>query len=170
MSEWKELEKEYRHYKKELEVRKAKLTEDDPEYKIYVGMINDMDYAIRWLVNGYEPDSYTKSIRKKGGYEGRRNYYADIDRLSTKDVIPIFSDHTKKEKQLTDTNKKHIQRFLSTLTDKQLNAFVQSAAYNRSFGEIASEMGVSKNTVVTHIEAARKKATDFQRQLKRGVQ
>lgn len=170
MSEWKELEKEYRHYKKELEVRKAKLTEDDPEYKIYAGMIKDMDYAIRWLVNGYEPDSYTKSIRKKGGYTNRRNYYADISWFSTKDIIPIFSDQTEKERQLSDTDKKYIQSFLLTLTDKQLNAFIQSAAYNRSFGEIASEMGVSKNTVVTQIEAARKKATDFQRQLKRGVQ
>lgn len=167
----KQLIKEYGHNKKELELQQTKLTEDDPDQKVYSSMISEMKYAIKWLKQGYEPRIYSKSIynkklMEKGLEVKNRKEVIFTDDNNWLGQIAIHHDVIEgideiEEKTLTRDEMKAITTALSILTERQLNCFILHEANMLPMDQIAKEIGVTKATVQTHIEAARKRISEF---------
>jgi len=181
MNEWGELIKEYKIHRRQLKKQKDCLPADDPQHKIYSSMINEMTYAIDWMRQGHEPRIYSKAIYNKKlldkGQEVRErpiHQYMDDENWIPKkeaahyDVIEGVNDVEERQLSIDDMNL--IQTFLTTLSEKQMECFVLNTSYNRSFGQIAVELGISKCTVQEHIELARKKVAQFRQQTERVAQ
>ena len=157
-----DLLKEYRATYKRLKTERAALHEDDPEQKIYAGMLSDLELAIEWMRKGFNPEETRKGIHKRVnkryGYD-KRKVNTDIKWFGVNDEVPSLhepgTNHL--ERTLSDDDRRVIMFALQQMTPMQRNCYMLHYGYIQTFESIGKELGITKGTVQRHIEAARKK-------------
>lgn len=157
-----DLLKEYRATHKRLKAERAALHEDDPEQKIYAGMLSDLELAIEWMRKGFNPKETRKGIHKstnkRYGYD-KRKVNMDLNWLGVNDEVPSLrepgTNHL--ERTLSDDDKRVIMFALQQMTPIQRNCYMLYYGYIQTYEAIGKELGITKSTVQKHIEAAHKK-------------
>lgn len=138
--------------KKALEVYKDKIRDrvgqaelfrgvDQPEVSIVSSMISELDYAVSWMQRYMGQQRIPKPTR--------------IDRklFPSLDIEP--------EKRLTEERREKMIELLSALSKREQQCLLLHTAYGLSFAAIGKELGVSKTTVQTLIERAKRKIGKF---------
>lgn len=139
---------EYKKAKKSMERDKAKM--DDPlKIEIANQIISDMDYAIRWMKTGEQPDAYSRAVESKSAYS--RRALLDLELFPCLDITPTA------DRIITDNRKRAVMQVIQHLTERQLTCFLLHTAHMRSMQEIADELGIAKSTVQEHLDNAEKK-------------
>lgn len=156
MESWADqLIKEYTVGRKDLLRRVDRLDKDHPEYpnelRVLNSMISDMEFAIKWLKEGRQPDTF-RGIDKKSIYQKRH--------LESMDIIPdITSQLNINDRQLylSDYQKNMLIDILSSLSARERECYLLHTTQDKSMEEIAEVIGVRKRTVQQYIERAREK-------------
>ncbi|QSB12063.1 hypothetical protein JTI58_10850 [Lysinibacillus fusiformis] len=157
-----DLLKEYRETRKRLKAERAALHEDDPEQKIYTGMISDLELAIEWMSKGFNPNETRKGIhksaKKRYGYD-KRKVNMDLRWFGVNDEMPSLRepDINQLERTLADDDKRAIMFVLQHMAPMQRTCYMLHYGYLQPYESIGKELGITKSTVQRHIEAARKK-------------
>lgn len=157
-----DLLKEYRATHKRLKAERAALHEDDPEQKIYAGILSDLELAIEWMRKGFNPKETRKGIHKstnkRYGYD-KRKVNMDLNWFGVNDEVPSLrepgTNHL--ERTLSDDDKRVIMFALQQMTPMQRNCYMLHYGYIQTYEAISKELGITKSTVQKHIEAAQKK-------------
>lgn len=131
-----------------MERDKAKM--DDPiKIEIANQIITDMDYSIRWMKTGEQPDVYSKAVETKSAYT--RRVLLDMNMFPCLDFTP------KQNRELSDSRKRAVMHVIQNLTERQLVCYLLKNAHMRSLQEIAEELNLAKSTVQEHLDNAEKK-------------
>lgn len=131
-----------------MERDKAKM--DDPlKIEIANQIIADMDYAIRWMKTGEQPDAYSRAVESKSAYS--RRALLDLEIFPCLDITPTA------DRVISDSRKRAVMQVIQHLTERQLTCFLLHTAHMRSMQEIADELGIAKSTVQEHLDNAEKK-------------
>lgn len=131
-----------------MERDKAKM--DDPlKIEIANQIIADMDYAIRWMKTGEQPDAYSRAVESKSAYS--RRALLDLEIFPCLDITPTA------DRIISDNRKRAVMQVIQHLTERQLTCFLLHTAHMRSMQEIADELGIAKSTVQEHLDNAEKK-------------
>lgn len=131
-----------------MERDKAKM--DDPlKIEIANQIIADMDYAIRWMKTGEQPDAYSRAVESKSAYS--RRALLDLEIFPCLDITPTA------DRVISDNRKRAVMQVIQHLTERQLTCFLLHTAHMRSMQEIADELGIAKSTVQEHLDNAEKK-------------
>ncbi|UED81940.1 helix-turn-helix domain-containing protein [Lysinibacillus sp. CD3-6] len=139
---------QYKKAKKSMERDKAKM--DDPlKIEIANQIIADMDYAIRWMKTGEQPDAYSRAVESKSAYS--RRALLDLEIFPCLDITPTA------DRIISDNRKRAVMQVIQHLTERQLTCFLLHTAHMRSMQEIADELGIAKSTVQEHLDNAEKK-------------
>lgn len=151
MNNWVDkLVNEYEEGRKELRRMKNKLgnSELDRLDKTQINsMINDMTYAIEWMLIGKRPGNL-RGIEKRSAYQ--RRVLLDMDLFPSWDLEP-------KRKELTEEQKKLIVNILLCLSHRERQCYLLHMAEGWSLQEIADELKISKSTVQKYVERAKNK-------------
>ncbi|WP_346216375.1 sigma-70 family RNA polymerase sigma factor [Caldifermentibacillus hisashii] len=151
MSNWVDkLINEYEEGRKELRRMKNKLgnSELDRLDKTQINsMINDMTYAIDWMIIGKRPGNL-RGIEKRSAYQ--RRVLLDMDLFPSWDLEP-------KRKELTEEQRKLIVNILLCLSHRERQCYLLHMAEGWSLQEIADELKLSKSTVQKYVERAKNK-------------
>ncbi|MGE7839592.1 sigma factor-like helix-turn-helix DNA-binding protein [Lysinibacillus sp. NPDC093712] len=131
-----------------MERDKAKM---DGPLKIEIAnqIIADMDYAIRWMKTGEQPDAYSRAVESKSAYS--RRALLDLEIFPCLDITPTA------DRIISDNRKRAVMQVIQHLTERQLTCFLLHTAHMRSMQEIADELGIAKSTVQEHLDNAEKK-------------
>lgn len=148
----------YRRVKSE----KASLPDDDPDQKIYAGMLSDLELAIEWMRKGFNPKESRKGIHKSSnkryGYD-KRKVNMDLKWFGINDEMPSLrepgTNHL--ERTLSDEDKRSIMFVLQHMAPMQRTCYMLHYGYLQPYEAIGKELGIAKSTVQKHIEAAREK-------------
>lgn len=147
-----ELILEYKRALKDTKRRYEQLEETDPNRKIFSAMINDLEYVVKWLSSGRQPEA-KRAIDRRSVYQ--RTVFASpevLEALANQHNFPKESPRT-----VSEEDKRLIEYALSTLTQKQKEMYLSHVADGNSLDKIASLMGVSKGTVQKTVDRAKKK-------------
>jgi RNA polymerase sigma factor (sigma-70 family) len=127
-----------------------RIRQEHKDTKIKEGMITDLNVAINQMHTGREAGS-KKGVHRKRAY--------DIDKIIDPLYIQMYHSPTnsRSSSTLSDYQKWQISDALSRLSEKERECYVMSAGDCLSFADIANHLGISKGTVQTHVERARKK-------------
>lgn len=160
MSNWvDELIASYTAHRKTLSEMKRNLNpenlKDANDEKVINGMIRDMSETIEWLETGRDP-VYQKGVHVNSIYHVTT--YADMD------LIP---DIVEQLEEKDDINERHLfmtrdekiimSEIINSLSLRERQCYFLHVGHGKSLGEIATEIGVSKSTVQTHINRAKAK-------------
>lgn len=127
-------------------------TEQDQETKSILNkMVDSMSFVIEWIETGRQPDTY-RGIDKRSVYQ--RRYLVDMNMFPTLEIEPDNRELTNEEKEI-------ITDILCLLSVRERECFLLSGAYQRTQEEIGEELGISRNTVKTNIERARRKINEY---------
>ena len=157
-----DLLKEYRATYKRLKAERAALHEDDPEQKIYAGMLSELELAIEWMRKGFNPKETRKGIHKSAnkryGYD-KRKVNLDLKWFGVTDEVPSLREPgiNHLERTLSDDDKRAIMFVLQHMAPMQRTCYMLHYGYLQPYEAIGKELGIAKSTVQKHIEAARKK-------------
>ena len=139
---------QYKKAKKSMERDKVKM-EDPMKVEIANQIIADMDYSIRWMRTGEQPDVYSKAVESKSAYS--RRALLDLEIFPCLDITPTA------QRDISDSRKRAVMQVIQHLTERQLTCFLLHTAHMRSMQEIAEELGIAKSTVQEHMDNAEKK-------------
>ncbi|MCM3110668.1 sigma-70 family RNA polymerase sigma factor [Lederbergia lenta] len=147
---------EYTLGKRQLNKMRGNLDRNDPlaqkDLTAINSMMDDMSYTIEWLETGRQPGTF-RGVDKRLAYQRKA--------LESMDVIPDITDQLDdiNEKQLYMTSEEKIilADIFASFSLRERQCYVLHAAQGMSWTEIATELGVSKSTVQTHITRARNK-------------
>ncbi|MEY9976574.1 sigma factor-like helix-turn-helix DNA-binding protein [Lysinibacillus sp. RC79] len=139
---------QYKKAKKSMERDKSKM--DDPlKVEIANQIIADMDYSIRWMKTGEQPDVYSKAVETKSAYS--RRALLDLEIFPCLDIAPTT------HRTISESRKRAVMQVIQHLTERQLTCYLLHTAHMRSMQEIAEELGIAKSTVQEHLDKAEKK-------------
>ncbi|MDR4197940.1 sigma factor-like helix-turn-helix DNA-binding protein [Bacillus altitudinis] len=147
-----ELILEYKRALKDTKRRYEQLDETDPSRKIFSAMINDLEYVVKWLSTGRQPEA-KRAIDRRSVYQ--RTVFASPEVLEA--LANQYNFVKEPPRKLSEDDKRLIEYALSTLTQKQKEMYLSHVADGNSLDKIASLMGVSKGTVQIHLSRAKKK-------------
>jgi len=119
---------------------------DKRDISLINGMIKDMSYAMKWMEEGREPESYGDD--KRSAYQ--RRVILEMDLFPSLDIEPTERILTEKEKQL-------IVDILIVLSAREKQCYLLHMAQGWSMGEIADELNLAKSSVQQFIQRAKKK-------------
>gem|GEM_PF-2816373 len=139
---------EYKKAKKSMERDKSKM-EDPLKVEIANQIIADMDYAIRWMKTGEQPDAYSRAVESKSAYSRRA--------LLNLEVFPCLDITPTADRTISESRKRAVMQVIQHLTERQLTCYLLHTAHMRSMQEIADELGIAKSTVQEHLDKAEKK-------------
>ena len=147
-----ELILEYKRALKDTKSRYEQLEEADPNRKIFSAMINDLEYVVKWLSTGRQPEA-KRAIDRRSVYQ--RTVFASPE------VLEALANDYKIVKEspriVSDEDKRLIEDVLSALTEKEREIYITVVGHNLSFSKCAALHGIAKGSVQKHIERARKK-------------
>ncbi|WP_303984613.1 sigma-70 family RNA polymerase sigma factor [Niallia circulans] len=147
-----ELILEYKRALKDTKRSYEQLDETDPSRKIFSAIINDLEYVVKWLSTGRQPEA-KRAADRRSVYQ--RTVFASpevLEALANQHNFPKESPRT-----VSEEDKRLIEYALSTLTQKQKELYLSHVADGNSLDKIASLMGVSKGTVQKTVDRAKKK-------------
>src|SRR5690625_519146 len=124
---------------------------DAQDLKQIDSMIGSMSYSVEWLEKGRQPDSY-RGIDKKDAY--RLKYYEDMD------ILPDINEELRKEREplyLSREQRRLLLNLIRSFSNRERQCFIMYEAEGLSMQKIADRLGISKETVQTYINRAKKK-------------
>ncbi|MFS3913465.1 sigma factor-like helix-turn-helix DNA-binding protein [Bacillus australimaris] len=147
-----ELILEYKRALKDTKRRYEQLEETDPNRKIFSAMINDLEYVVKWLSTGRQPEA-KRAIDRRSVYQ--RTVFASPEVLEA--LANDYKIVKESPRTVSEEDKRLIEYALSTLTQKQKVMYLSHVADGNSLDKIASLIGVSKGTVQKTVDRAKKK-------------
>lgn len=137
--------------KRNLNPENSKDAEDE---KLINSMIRDMSETIDWLETGRDP-KVRKGVHVNSIYHVQS--YEDIDLIP--DIIEQLEEDDINNRHLFMTKDEKIimSEILNILSLRERQCYFLHVGHGKSLGEIATEIGVSKSTVQTHINRAKSK-------------
>lgn len=120
--------------------------EDEADKKIISSMIRDLEYVIKWLETGRNPDS-RRGIDKHGAYT----------------MDPQILDRIKIQKPKVDVKelpihqKVMIEEAIDGLTEKERDAFLMIRVEGLTYEYAAELMNIKKTSIQNHLQRAEKK-------------
>lgn len=159
MSGWvDEMIASYTEHRRELSRMKQYLNpennKDAEDEKLINSMIRDMSESIEWLETGRDP-KFRKGVHVDSIYQ--------VQSYGNMDLIPDIMEQLEED----DINQRHIFMtkdekiimgdIIKTLSARERQCYFLHVGHKKSMGEIASELGISKSTVQTHITRAKSK-------------
>lgn len=132
---------------------------DKVDRKLLNGMKNEVEYIIKWLRIGYDPEN-------PQGVNVRDIY--NINKYPHMEVVPDIYEQLRQEREelheLTPEEKQTIDNVLRTLSDRERDCFLLRIQGLR-LREIADELNISLSSVQTYIERADEKIKDIRNKL-----
>ncbi|KAA0956647.1 RNA polymerase subunit sigma-70 [Planococcus sp. ANT_H30] len=156
MDRWADdLIEEYKRGKSDLKKKLSLLDVNDPsnetDINLLEDMIADMNYAIEWLRNGRQPNTY-KGIDKKAVYQ--KMMFDSMDFIP--DIVEQL-DINDRQLHLTSTQRIKMTNILAILSTRERQCYLLHTTQQLSMERIAEETGIKKRTVQQYIERARVK-------------
>lgn len=131
-------------YKQSLrEMKVAYETADPEDKKIIGGMIRDMEYAVKWMENGRDPE------RKHMDAERTRVYMTDPAVI---DAVQYDVLNKEEYGEISQTDRERIEDALCELTKREKEVYILAKVELFSYGEIAELLGMSKGSVQSYME------------------
>ncbi|MDF2789589.1 MAG: hypothetical protein K0S80_2687 [Neobacillus sp.] len=136
-------------YKQSLRKLKVAYEAADPEdKKIISGMIRDMEYAVKWMENGRDPE------RRHMDAERTRVYMTDPAVI---DVVQYDVLDTEVHGEISQADRERIEDVLCELTKREKEVYILAKVELYSYGKIAELLSISKTSVQSYIERANSK-------------
>ncbi len=148
----------YTEHRRELARMKRNLNPENPkdaeDEKMINSMIRDMSESIEWLETGRDP-KVMKGVHVDSVYHVRS--YENMDLIP--DIAEQLEDDDINNRRLfmTKDEKMIMADILKSLSLRERQCYILHVGHKKSFGEIASELGISRSTVQTHITRAKSK-------------
>lgn len=115
-------------------------------------MINELSDVIKWLKTGRDPFAI-RGIDRRSAYQKRVLY--DMNLFPSLDIVP---DSLKEnDRELTNEEKELIADILLVLSPRERQCYLLHYVNQLSFSEIEKELNLSKGTIQSYIERARRK-------------
>lgn len=144
---------EYTEGRKLLKVKSA--TSNEVDRKRINSMINEMSDVIKWLKTGKDPYKF-KSNERKSAYQ--RRVILDMDLFPSLDILPESYENTESG-ALTESQKELVAEILIELSWRERQCYLLHIANERTFQEISIELGITKSSVQSYIDRAKKKVS-----------
>jgi len=112
-------------------------------------MIRDLEFAVKWLEHGRNPDSYQK------GAERARVYLEDPDILNS--IEDKSAGRQAEQIEVNPEEQQLIKQMLANLTEREEDVYMMHHAKMLPLEEIGQLVGVTKSTVSTTYRRAEKK-------------
>lgn len=155
-----ELTIQYKEGRKELRKKLNNLdlntAEGKSDRKYINSMINEMSFVIDWLKIGKNPDQ-ERGIHKNAVYQTAQ--IEDIDTLP--DIYGDLRAERKKLRRMTEDEKQIVREVFFSMTDRQRECFIRHIGQLQTLQEIGEDMGLSRNTVYSHVNRAREKVAEI---------
>lgn len=116
-------------------------------------MIRELTDVIIWLKTGRDPFA-VRGIDRRSAYQKRVLY--DMNLFPSLDIMPS-SLKEEDEVKLTDKEKELIADILLVLSPRERQCYLLHYVNQLTFDEIASELNLSKGSIQSYVERARKK-------------
>lgn len=130
-------------------------SEKDNSDKILINsMLESMEFSLNWMKTGRQPGL-------EGGIESRSVYQKKL--YESMDIIPDITEGLieEREKLYLDTKQRELLlKLFNTLSDREKQCFILHEAEQLSMSEIGKKLNVSKTTVQSYINRARKKVEE----------
>lgn len=124
---------------------------DNEDRKIINSMIRDVEYIIKWLKLGYDPEN-PKGVNVKDAY--------NIERHENMDIFPDINEQIRNEREelfdITPEQRRTIIKVVNMLSDRERDCFLLRIQ-GLTMQEIADELGISIWTARTYIDRANEK-------------
>ncbi|QTD40642.1 sigma factor-like helix-turn-helix DNA-binding protein [Sporosarcina sp. Te-1] len=132
--------------------------ESESDLKLINSMIASMTESIEWMQLGKDPKVY-RGVHEKAVYQKRS--YENIDLIP--DIAEQLDSESSNEKHLFMSKEEKVimADILSSFSLRERQCYLLHVAHNKSMGDIALELGISKGTVQTHINRAKKKVDEI---------
>lgn len=152
---------EYTAGRKALHAMKERYDENDPYQKQELSQINSMidsmTYAMEWMETGREPGAF-RGMDKQQQYQ--RQFFESVETIP--DIVEELGIDINERRLEMDTEMKILLTdvFVS-MSHRERECFILHSAEGLSMGQIAKRLGVSKATVQSYINRARKKVEEI---------
>lgn len=146
-----ELLKSYRETRSQL--MGYKLTAPEEEYPVINSMLSDVQFAIDWLQRGHNP-APRRGIHRRS--RAQRTIVTDPLRLQSYAQPAACGSPT----TISDHERFQIDDALSTLSEREKQAYILHYGLCFSIGQTAKEMGISRGAVETNLKRAKQKVNE----------
>ncbi|SIT91613.1 sigma-70 family RNA polymerase sigma factor [Edaphobacillus lindanitolerans] len=152
---------EYTVGRKALHAMKERYDENDPYQKQDVShinsMIDSMTYSMEWMETGREPGTF-RGMDKQRQYQ--RQFFESVETIP--DIVEELGIDIIERRLEMDTEMKILLTDLFvSMSHRERECFILHSAQGMSMGKIAKTIGVSKATVQSYINRARKKVEEI---------
>lgn len=156
-----ELIREYTNGRKDLLARKERLNADDPadaeDLKAINSMIDSMTFSIDWMETGRQPGTY-RGMDKQKQYQ--RQFFESVETIP--DIIEQLDiDINDRQLEIETEQKIMLTDLFVSMSHRERECFILHCGHGMSMGKIATRIGVSKATVQSYINRARKKVEEI---------
>lgn len=152
MSTLEDLLKLYKEARAKL-MKAKELPVDDEDKKLINSMLSDVQYVIDWLHKGHNPGP-RRGIHRRSG----RQRTVTVDPLQMQSYAQPAACGS--PTTLSDHERFQIDDALSTLSEREKQAYVLHFGLCFSLRQVALEMGITKSAVQTMLERSEKKIAD----------
>lgn len=119
-------------------------------------MLRDIEYALKWMRDGYDPNR-TKGIDKKDGYKNIIKLDPGVlQRYYSESVTLIKSN----DSNVIDMQQSVLESVMAMLSKREKDAYILVRANEYTFAEAAEALNITKASVQKYIERAEKKISD----------
>lgn len=122
-------------------------------------MENSMVFAMDWMEKGRNPD-LQRGADKHAAYQ--RQFFESLDVIP--DVAEQVYDINTKELHLTELEKKQLAKIFASWSRRERDCFIARTVEQKTFQQIADEIGVGRSTVQSYVERAKHKMAEALRQ------
>ncbi|GGB26728.1 positive control factor [Lentibacillus populi] len=147
---------EYGEGRKDLQRMNNKLGESDIDKldKSKVNsMIDDMSFSIDWMETGRQPGLY-RGVDKRNAYRSKQ--YDEIE------IIPDIAEQLEREPlYMGQDQRQELLKLFRNFSDRERQCYIMYEAEQLSMSKIALKLGLSKATVQSYINRARKKVEEI---------
>jgi RNA polymerase sigma-70 factor (ECF subfamily) len=144
-------------YKQSLWEMKAAYEAADPDgdKPIIGGMIRDLEYAIRWMETGRDPERWHLDA------ERTRVYLTDP---AVMDAVQYDVIDTEVHGEISQADRERIEDALCELTRREKEVYILAKVELFSYGEIAELLHMKKSSIQTYLNRSRLKIEQRKKQ------
>ena len=122
-------------------------------------MENSMVFAMDWMEKGRNPD-LQRGADKHAVYQ--RQFFESLDVIP--DIAEQIYDINTKELHLTELEKKQLAKIFASWSRRERDCFIARTVEQKTFQQIADEIGIGRSTVQSYVERAKRKMAEALRQ------
>lgn len=123
--------------------------------EILNSMENSMVFAMDWMEKGRNPD-LQRGADKHAVYQ--RQFFESLDVIP--DIAEQIYDINTKELHLTELEKKQLAKIFASWSRRERDCFIARTVEQKTFQQIADEIGVGRSTVQSYVERAKRKMAE----------